>query len=575
MQKIQVALSETNIAIEAGGTAQLVVTLANHQETADRLMLEVEGLDVEWYSIPVSAVNVAPGAQASERILFKVARNSENLADAYPFLVRVKAMETGEVGVAQAILTVQPFDLLQVDLNPKRAVATFLRPINEFETIVANHGNQERTFDLYASDPDDACAYEFDTDRISLRPGQAAHIPLVTRPRTSAVLGSAQLYGFTVNVRATNDAYVSASTHGQLEKRALISPLLGIFLILLTFSGFAAWLFWPKPPVEMKVRDFVATPVNMTPGQPTPRPISNDPDRNANRPVFVAYGQKVLLSWDVTPGFKQLIIKQRVGTDGADVPDPGEQRNPVGSITVEPKHPVTIYTLILRGEHQPEKIQRLIVQVGPPPPVQKPRILSFSATPAVIHQGEMVMLSWSSTGAEKIILDPGNYEVSRFEQTRQIRLDEDTTFTLRAFSKDDKMAPALSTTKVRVVPRDVCIAEIRGFRVVNDPVYIGDKVRLRWSTAYARSVRIDSDKGPAVGVVASPGSGTIEVPMPITEPTTFTLTATDSADKFVTKQITITPKERPAQLPEPETMPGENAPPNTTGTTSPGAFSTP
>jgi len=182
IQKILVSLSTADIVIEPGSTAQLIVTMTNQQAEPDRLSIEVEGIDVEWYAIPVPAVNVAPGATVTERILFKVARNSANRAGSYPFLVRVQAQETGEVGVAQAALAVKPFSFLEVELDPKRAVATFFRPLNDFDVSVSNQGNAEETLDLGAFDPDDGCAYEFDTDRITLKPGQTTAVPMALRP---------------------------------------------------------------------------------------------------------------------------------------------------------------------------------------------------------------------------------------------------------------------------------------------------------------------------------------------------------------------------------------------------------
>src|SRR6185436_13137445 len=187
MQRVAVTLSEYDVFIEPGSVAQLVVTMTNQQSTPDRLTLEVEGVDVEWYMIPVAAVNVAPGAQASERIVFKLARNSENRAGTYPFLVRVQAMETGEVGVAQATLVVKPFSSLQVELAPKRGVSTFFHALNDFEVNLANLGNAEETLELYADDPEDECAYEFDMERVTLKPGQTAAVPLAMRPKASTV----------------------------------------------------------------------------------------------------------------------------------------------------------------------------------------------------------------------------------------------------------------------------------------------------------------------------------------------------------------------------------------------------
>src|ERR1700712_1858970 len=93
VHKISVSLSEPDLVIEPGSVAQLTVTITNRQDTADRVSLEIEGVDVEWYAIPVPAVNVAPGGQAVLKVPFRVARSSSNRAGTYPFLVRVQAME--------------------------------------------------------------------------------------------------------------------------------------------------------------------------------------------------------------------------------------------------------------------------------------------------------------------------------------------------------------------------------------------------------------------------------------------------------------------------------------------------
>ena len=54
VQKIVVTLSEPDVIIEPGGTARLIVTAANRQENPDRLSIEVEGIDIEWYTIPAT-----------------------------------------------------------------------------------------------------------------------------------------------------------------------------------------------------------------------------------------------------------------------------------------------------------------------------------------------------------------------------------------------------------------------------------------------------------------------------------------------------------------------------------------
>lgn len=537
MQKIGVTLSESDVFIEPGSVAQLVVTMTNRQPTPDRLTLEVEGVDVEWYMIPVAAVNVAPGAQVSERIVFKINRNSENRAGTYPFLVRVQAMESGEFGVAQAMLIVKPFTALQVDLSPKRGVSTFFHPFNEFVVHVSNLGNAEETVELYADDPEDECAYEFDMERVTLKPGQFVDVPLMMRPRSSALLGGSRLIGFVVTVRSVQNAYVAMKAHGQLEKRALISPLMGIFLLLLTFLGVAAYYFWPRPEVPAKIEGFVVSQTR------------------------TEAGREVTLSWDVTGGYQQILIRRRVGGNNWENL-PGEQNRAAGSVLVVPEPPKTEYELIVRGRGSSIPLRRtVIVVVNPPPPAPKPKIESFVAVPDRIHLGEIVTLEWKTRDARRLILDPGNLELSGFVQSHQTKPDQDCEFTLRAIGEDPKHPPAEKKVTVKVFPPTVCIAEIDGFKAVPADPYIGDRVRLQWKTRYARSVRIESDRFDPYEA-APAARGTYEVT--VTEPTTFRLIASDSLGRTIERTVTVTPKPRPVDT---GAAPGEgeSTPPVTEG----------
>ncbi len=516
IQKIVVSLSEPDITLEPGSVVQLIVTMTNRQETSDRLMLEIEGVDVEWYRIPMPALNLASGETSTARVNFKVPRDSSSRADTYPFLVKVQAMETGEEGMAQASLIVKPFNNLQMELDTKRVVATFLHALNDLEVTISNFGNAEETLELFASDPEDECVYEFDVDRITLKPGQTEIIPLAVRPKNSSIVGGMRLYGFTASARSVEYSYIHANVHGQIEKRALISPLLGIFLLLLVFGGAVAWAFRPKPPIPIVINSFAS-------------PVKN-----------VAFGQEASLSWDVSPAGSQIILYKRTGPDGEEVAL-GEQKNIVGTITVKPEMPFTLYKIVVREHGLPDKAQSLKIEVTPPPVPEKPVITFFKAEPAVVHVGESVMLSWETVNAKDLILDPGDVRLSQFQQTHPVTPDQDTTYQLRAIGLDDKMKAAAKNCKVRVVPKDVCTAQILAFAGPKGQVFIGTPVKIRWRTIYAASARIESDHGVIGDVV--PASGIKEVT--INESTVFTFTATDSIGNRITKTLTVTAIPKP------------------------------
>ena len=65
---IDVEVSSSDVAIEPGKTAQLDITITNRQDIEDNIAIEIEGIDVEWYALPVPSLTIQPGEYAVEPI---------------------------------------------------------------------------------------------------------------------------------------------------------------------------------------------------------------------------------------------------------------------------------------------------------------------------------------------------------------------------------------------------------------------------------------------------------------------------------------------------------------------------
>jgi len=529
VQKIVVTLDQPDLAVEPGNATRLVVTMTNQQPTPDRLLLEIEGIDIEWYNIPVSAVNVAPGATVSERINLKVAKRSENRAGSYPFLVRVVAMETGEVGIAQAMLIVKPFDRLEVEMNPRRATATFFHRLNDFEISVVNEGNVDRTLELFANDPDDECVYEFDADHTALKPGQAQTILMAARPKSNAWIGSPRVYSFAVSARASEDRYVTAKTQGQIERRALISPVVGLLLLLATFATTLAIVFRPVPATPVKLINFAAAPDTVKEGDP------------------------VTLTWDVS-GDKPLIkLSHHTGKNGTDISD-GELDKRSGNQQFVPLGPQTTYTISVTGPGNSAHIEQrnVTVNVNPRPAPPKPVITDLSADNSKVHIGEPVILAWKAKNADTFVIDPGGLSLSGFSQTTTVNTDHlgEVEYILRGVS-GDKKSIAEKRIKINVVPKDQTIAEIVSFGPPKGNIYFGDNVAIHWATRRATSIRIENEKGDLIATSQAPtGSQSLVV----NEPMVLTIVATDNlGNKTQPQKVSIKPEARPITPVEPPT----------------------
>ncbi len=507
---IRVDLSASEVPIEPGGTAQLEVTLSGAIDSADQVALEIEGIDMEWYAIPVSTVAVEPGGKGATRVLFKVSRSSEAHAGTYPFVVRATGMETGDTGVAQASLVVKPYSSLQIDMSPKRAVSSFFNRSNLFDVSVTNLGNKPETLDLFARDPEDACAYEFETDRVTVAPGHTSSVPLVVEPVTRPILGSTRLFGFAVTTRSISDAYVSAASQGQVERRALLSTVTLIVAMVLTLAGGLAYWLQPKP---VEVRSFTATPMQIT------------------------AGEQVTLSWDVANFSASSYIS------------PGNVRlnSGVDSAVVTPAE-TTTYKLIARGGGS-EVTKEIVVVVTAQPSPARAKILQFGVSSTRIHQGDSVTLTWKVQGVSQMVLNPlGKALDPALYTSHEVKPDQSTTYELTVQGKG--LDSVSKTVKVEVVGPLVSLAQIKGFRAKPEQIVTGESAVLSWTVANAETV--DIDNGP--GSVKPAGTASVQ-PM---QTTTYTLRAQDSKGNAETRSVTIKVVEPPPMeqpIDEPVTTP--------------------
>lgn len=500
---IRVELSVSDVAIEAGQTAQLDVAVTNKQETDDNVALEVEGLDVEWYALPVPSALVAPGETRSLRVLFRVGRSTDVAAGTYPFVVRARGMESGQSGIHQATLTVKAFSALQLDLDPKRASSTLFSRAPVFELRVTNLGNRTESLDLFASDSEDACAFEFQSDRVTVKPGGTETVGLVVEPRSRPIVGSARLYQFTATARSASDAYVSASAHGQLERKAILSTVVASLLLTSLIVAGGWWVLRPRPVV---IRSFSAEPRE------------------------VVAGDAVTLSWDIeNPGDGTKIVPGNVAV-----------RTAVGSVVVKPEVP-TVYSLVARGGGREVKKEAAVV-VRPKPPMPAARVREFAANPKRIHQGDVVTLTWRVDGATALVLNPLGELNPRMDKSRQVAPEVTTTYVLSAQGQNGEVVT--KSVAVEVVPQNVSLAAIKGFRAVPDRIEAGQTTTLKWSVEDATAVGIDNGIGDALDA-----RGQFQVTPAVT--TIYTLRASDAKGNVVTKQttVTVTPPAPPLEEP--------------------------
>lgn len=244
-----VRLATDQLPVEAGTSTPLDIEIANQSDSTDQYELGIEGLDGEWTAVPVPSFSVSARDIQTQKVFFKPPRTSESVAGNYPFVVKVRSLETGEVRATQGVLQIKPYHHMSMEIMPKKGVYSPLKKQNVFHTTLVNLGNTEHTMQLFGSDPEDALTFEMPTEQVVVGPGQQKEVRVSVLPMRRRPVSAPRLHGFQVSARSIDTPSVFSSAQAQMEQRPAMTAG-GIFVFLLVLSVMIGWLaFIPKDPV--------------------------------------------------------------------------------------------------------------------------------------------------------------------------------------------------------------------------------------------------------------------------------------------------------------------------------------
>jgi hypothetical protein len=222
--------------------------------------------------------------------------------------------------------------------------------------------------------------------------------------------------------------------------------------------------------------------VTVTP--PTPlAPICNS---FTATPGSINRGQSTVLAWDTT-NVTSVTINNGVGTQAAD-----------GSISVSPLESLT-YTLTANGTNgQSVQCTRPVTVVQPETPVT-PRCEFFNVSDNVITRGETVTLSWDTTNATNVIINPTVGSVA-VDGSTNVSPSDSTTYTLTATAANGQ---TVSCT------RPVTVETSNGgggggggssspkcsFKISDNKISRGERVTLTWDTSRATEITLKDSSG--------------------------------------------------------------------------------
>ncbi len=497
-----ILLSPDLVAVEPGATIPVGVTITNKGDATDRYELEIEGIDSEWKAVPVPVITVEVGETHTEKFFFKPPRTSESRAGNYPFVVRLRSLESGEQRTIQGVLQVKPYHHISLEITPKKGFVSPNRRQNTFDLSIVNLGNTDHSLQLIGNDPEEACTFEFEQDQVTVGPGQQREIEITANPANTPIFSNGRLIGFSITARSVETPSVVASTQAQLEQRSLLSPSTVAVATLLALILLGWFIMMPKPPsVSLSV-----DPHQLTEGDAvTVKWIAHD----ANS-ISIHAGDDVIYEGGDLSGSKEY--------------------HPVGA------GPITIHAVASKdGRTTPDVIASIDVKAKTTAP--EPSVLVFDAVPRRIKLGSPFLLTYKfGDSVVKAVLSPTNQPLDPAIEKMYVTpaVSGITDYTVIVYNADGKTKRSRT---IRVEAYEESDATILEFSASSLKVKPEDgKVTLTWQVTNAQLLKLQSTPGSFVPLPQL--QGTLDVP--ITAKTTFTLMAFDSKNRLATKTITVT-----------------------------------
>lgn len=519
------AISSEVLPVDPGASATLTIEIVNRGTTTEPYEVSIEGVDPEWIAIPQPAVSLDAGQGGSVLVLFRPPRGPESAAGDYPFVARVRSLSAGESHGATGILRVKAFHHLTLEITPKKGSVSPVSRDNHFELAATNLGNSEHNLHLSGSDPEDACAYEFESEHLAVGPGQQREVELVVNPRSRSTFSSSRLVGFTTTARSVDAPTVVATTQAQLEVRPLLAPaMLAILAGLMILVG-VLWAIQPKPPTITSLQV----------------------DRTT-----AFQGERVTVSWEAQ-GAKAVDLLVG-GVETPDLPPTGTREielNDIGTLTIQ---------AVAERDGRRGEAQSRSVTVKRPDPVPDPKILVLKPSATQVRVGQSFVLTYKFD--EAVIgakISPLAKDLDLTLDSIQIPTDTPGTLEYTVVAQNKAGKRVSKSFSIEVI--DPPTSSILEFSVSPKEVDPDATVTIRWSVTGASAIRLDyAGRGQDLPTQ----SGSIEVA--VTTKTTFTLRAIDSRGKATIRSGTVRVKAPPPPVVLPEDgvdVPPTNDPGNT------------
>jgi hypothetical protein len=162
---IEMILTQKALTISPGEKAEVSVSLRNRGQTVDQLSLKIEGLDPNWYALPVSSVALFPNDQDTLKIVLNLPEKLDSKIPSYKLQVTAASQENPQGTVSASIdIIIKSVPKAEISILPFKAVGRK----GIYQLIVNNPGSSELRIQLKAQDSLGKLNFVLQPDSISV-----------------------------------------------------------------------------------------------------------------------------------------------------------------------------------------------------------------------------------------------------------------------------------------------------------------------------------------------------------------------------------------------------------------------
>jgi hypothetical protein len=195
VEKVELKVEPEEVRLVGGDKMEVKATIKNTGQTIDQLTLDVEGLEPDWYTLPVSSVALFPNDEDDLRILIHPPRALNSKPGTYPFRVNITSKENpDEITSSEAVIAIRPPLDLELVISPQSITGRK----GLYDVTVKYPGNRDLTVNLDACDTGKKLRCTVEPSIFSIPAGGMSNSRVEIKPGLLAFFGGKKKFEFQV-----------------------------------------------------------------------------------------------------------------------------------------------------------------------------------------------------------------------------------------------------------------------------------------------------------------------------------------------------------------------------------------